>query len=309
MIVFGPFHQNVDGRVPREVAEWLTDRNTRYPETTFQLNRRETPDAERAEMDPIVQKYSRSFINGNMPGVSLVVFYYYAEVWTIRIIGYLDEKQRNEIAQLPDPSELERGNAKTLLQKRRSDQPALERPTDLLTLRPDEETVSSFSTTGEAINQANKTFHVSKYNDPRQTIETPLMTALGEATDPFEANAIAYKLYVAGQLTRDNALPGETAGGHLSFGVRVAYGEHSICIDMLDEFPDRTTVFVRCLSRNESLSKEEYPFWESIAQHDLTKKCIFAVESEMHPLDEAFIKRMASAFPKVHLTFIKPQTE
>lgn len=130
---------------------------------------------------------------------------------------------------------------------------------------------------------------------------TPLIHAIGEATDPFAANALAYKGIVISELTKNGAFPSQQARGHLLFGERIPFEKHVICVDILDEFADQTAILVRCLARAERLYVEELAFWEAVAQNEKIRRVLFVHEAGLHPLEDRFIQRLMELYLRVEL--------
>ncbi len=147
-------------------------------------------------------------------------------------------------------------------------------------------------------------FKVSQYNNPNQRESEPLLKAIGDATEPFEAQSLAYKVIVAGALVERGILPDSKAGGQMIMGERIPFGEYFICVDVLDVIPDKGDILVRCLAKGERMSDKEYLFWETVAQHEKIQKVIFAHESELDPLEERFIKRLKELYQKVDLIHV-----
>ena len=289
MIRFSTSMQKRNDQVPKVLADWVNDRDRRYPDVVFEVSYAETPVSKRAEDHPLVKKYSRFYSATGGVGISQVVFPYLEERWYIRIIGHLTSEQRNEVAGLTNTPNLEKLNEKTFGKPRTSSEPVFERAVDLEPLTPNERMTSAFSTTGQEIQDADATFKTSGYNDPSIKDDTPLMTLLGQVKDPFELGVLTFKLHAASELTKNGALPGEKEGARLSFGHQIPFGDDLVRIDLLEEFEDGSVIAVRCLGKKERLHETETAFWENLSKNKLTKSIIFAHEAELHPMDQALI--------------------
>jgi hypothetical protein len=160
----------------------------------------------------------------------------------------------------------------------------------------------------EELTVADRQFKHLQYNDPTSTDNTPLVHLIGAATDPFEANSLAYKMIAGGELLTKGMLVNEKEKGTISFGTRVPFEENTIQVDILNELADKTLIGVRCLATDERLYKEEYGFWEAIAPSPQTKKLIFAYQSNLHPIDEAFLGKMVELYPTVELLLVPVPT-
>ena len=254
----------------------------------------------RAENEPTVKKYSQ-FFSKNPYGDKIVsvTFPYLLETWYVRIIGILTPEQRKEIAHLPHPSKLEVLNDQVWGKIRTPSEPVLERAINFVSMVPDERITSAFSTTGEAIQQADEFFSASKYNDPNIENDTPLMTIMAEVKDPFELSVLAFKLHVAAELIKRGILHGDQTGARLSFGPQIPLEEAHMRVDIIDEFEDGSWIVVRCLAKNERMHEGELAFWENVTSNKMTKKVIFAFQSKLHPLDEAFVKLLQRDYAHV----------
>lgn len=92
MIQFGTTLQDKGDTLPKEIAEWLYERNIAFPNVDFEVNCYETRQEDRA----LIDKYSRSFASKNIEklGIEQVAFLYGKESWNIRIKGLTDKTGR-----------------------------------------------------------------------------------------------------------------------------------------------------------------------------------------------------------------------
>ncbi len=103
MIVYGLTMQGKPEAVPKEVATWLIERNSRYPNIDFIIDCWDPHHSQVEEFETAARKYSRlyyltsPFSAGNILNVLSVVFSYLKQSWTVRIVGAFNEKE-NKIA-------------------------------------------------------------------------------------------------------------------------------------------------------------------------------------------------------------------
>jgi hypothetical protein len=92
MIIYGTTMQGKYDAVPKEVAEWVQDRNARYPKIDFKIEYEEPRAEQMAEYGSIAKKYMRYYGFGKgLFGVTDVFFPYLTQYWIIRIIGGVDK--------------------------------------------------------------------------------------------------------------------------------------------------------------------------------------------------------------------------
>lgn len=126
-----------DDRIPKEVAEWLTAYNQRYPRVTFALRQLAThPDLIETQ-EALVTKFSQTFGQGNYSFIGQTSFLYRKESWNIRFIG-----PPEEVGAMTFPVEryeLLREQPKTYGVPRTPANPATDYPTEFVILHPDPE--------------------------------------------------------------------------------------------------------------------------------------------------------------------------
>ena len=189
MIVYGLTMQGKTEEIPKEVATWLFDRDSRYPNIEFIVDCWDPHSSQVEEFEATARKYSRlyhlksPFSAGNILNVSTVTFPYLKQTWNVRIVGAFNEKEnrvatqeeragsedgsreeyirslplklRAEIAGLsttPTPSlpaEMERINRETAAVIRHKDETPLEKPTEMIPFSPDWRRTSEFSISGD----------------------------------------------------------------------------------------------------------------------------------------------------------------
>lgn len=287
-------------QVPKEVAEWLLERNAKYPDVTFLVDRFATHPTKRAEYDPLVQKYKRSYAHlGTKRGASEVSFLYLAERWSVRIIGSLEPEVRDAIVAHPDIASLDEHSPGIFLERRDEMDEATEYPKEMVTLEPDEQATATFTTTVDAVHEADARFRVANYNNPATATDEPLMTQLANTKDPFEASVLAYKVRVIAELLRQGIFPEQKDGGRVAFGELVPFNDTRVRLDGIAELPDSSLIIVRALATGERMAERELAFWETATTNPSCKEIIFAHASAMHPFDEAFIKLIAKHSAKV----------
>lgn len=186
MIVYGLTMQGKPEGVPKEVAAWLIERNSRYPNIDFTVDCRDSHPSEVEEFESAARKYSRiyyltaPFSAGNVLNVLSIIFPYLKQIWIIKIVGGLDSEGkiadrtktevikplpvqlRAEIAGLPTipglplPSEMERLNKENVVIIRRKDEPPLEKPTEMIPLPSDFRWTSEVTMSGEELSNLPK---------------------------------------------------------------------------------------------------------------------------------------------------------
>jgi len=156
---------------PKEVAEWLVERNSRYPKIDFEINCWEPHPLEKEKLESTARKYSRIYgFNAPLGGVGEVSFPYLSQSWVVRIIGGLDKKGeiadkndpnyldnfggplpvslRAEIVALLDLSTLEKIEDKAMGVLRKENEPVLNVPDEMVSLPPDFRMTSELSISG-----------------------------------------------------------------------------------------------------------------------------------------------------------------
>ena len=120
MIVYGLRMQGKPEAVPKEVAVWLLERNSHYPNIDFTVDVWEPHQSQADEAAATARLYSRLYqLKSPLDGVLIVSFLYLKEYWQIKLVGGLDDERniadrskaedikplpariRNEIAGLP----------------------------------------------------------------------------------------------------------------------------------------------------------------------------------------------------------------
>lgn len=174
MIVYGLTMQGKLEAVPKEVATWLIERNSRYPNIDFIVDCWDPHPSQKAEFESAALKYSRLYLfNGPLGGVGQVLFPYLSQSWNVKIVGGLDKKGeiadksghnylenfgsplpvalRAEIVAFPDSSMLEKVSDKVMAVPRKENELALNAPEKLVLLPSDFRWTSEFSLSGEEI--------------------------------------------------------------------------------------------------------------------------------------------------------------
>lgn len=158
MITYGLRMQERADAIPKDVAEWLKERNALYPNINFHVNCWEPSSSEKTEWEENARKYSRIFVKdgGFGWGISDVFFPYLDQVWAIKIIGLANEKGeilhpenseyengvslpphlRFEIAGVPPVEMLEKFNHSLGL-PRKENEPVLKEPKEFVLFTPD----------------------------------------------------------------------------------------------------------------------------------------------------------------------------
>ena len=153
MIVYGLTMQEKPEQVPKEVATWLLERNSRYPNVDFTVECRDPHPSQVEEFVSMARKWSRVFSYSPPDyGIGAVSFLYLMQCWNVRIIGGLDEEGniadrskvediqpfsrelRAEIAGLPP--DFERVGEGMIGIPRQDDDAPLEKPTEMISLPP-----------------------------------------------------------------------------------------------------------------------------------------------------------------------------
>ncbi len=171
MIIYGLRMQGKSNLVPKEVAEWLVERNSRYPKIDFEINCLEPHPSEKEKLESTARKYSKIYgFNAPLRGVGAVSFPYLSQYWVVRVIGGLDKKGeiadkndpnyldnfggplpvslRAEIVALPDLSTLEKIEDKAMGVLRKENEPVLKEPKEFIPLIPDGRYTSELSISG-----------------------------------------------------------------------------------------------------------------------------------------------------------------
>jgi hypothetical protein len=180
MIVYGLTMQEKPEQVPKEVATWLLERNSRYPNVDFTVECRDPHPSQVEEFVSMARKWSRVFSYSPPDyGIGAVSFLYLMQCWNVRIIGGLDEEGniadrskvediqpfsrelRAEIAGLPP--DFERVGEGMIGIPRQDDDAPLEKPTEMISLPPDLRWTSDVSMSGEEFNKL--------LNDPQTKTE------------------------------------------------------------------------------------------------------------------------------------------
>ncbi len=191
MIVYGLTMQGKTEEIPKEVAIWLFDRNSRYPNIEFIVDCWDPHSSQVEEFETTVRKYSRiyhltgPFSAGNILNVLTVTFPYLKQAWNVRIVGAFNEKEnrvatqeeragsedgsreeyirslplklRAEIAGLSTtptlslPANMERINRETAAVIRHKDETPPEKPTEMIPFSPDWRWTSELSLSGDEI--------------------------------------------------------------------------------------------------------------------------------------------------------------
>jgi hypothetical protein len=171
MIIYGLTMQGKNDLVPKEVAKWLVERNSRYHKIDFEVNCWEPYPSEKEKLESTARKYSRIYgFNAPLEGVGTVSFLYLSQSWIVKIIGGLDKKGeiadkndpnyldnfggplpvplRAEIVALPDLSTLKKIEDKTMGILRKKNEPVLNVPDEMVSLPPDFRMTSELSISG-----------------------------------------------------------------------------------------------------------------------------------------------------------------
>lgn len=101
MITLGVYLQHTD-EIPKEVAEWLVERNAKYPGVNFIVDRHEVREVDRPieerGMRNVREQYAKwfgpfgTFADAEHFSVLTVGFLYGQETWIVRITGVVNEK-------------------------------------------------------------------------------------------------------------------------------------------------------------------------------------------------------------------------
>lgn len=179
MIVYGLTMQGKAEEIPKEVATWVFDRESKYPNIEFVIDYWNPHASQINEFKSMVRKYSRlysfwsKFVSTRVSGVNVVVFPYLSEQWCVKIVGGINQKGeiadlsvdeirhslpaalRAEIAELPIvpelPSEIEKINENLLGFIRGKGNLPLERPSEMIPFSPDWRWTSEFSLSGDEL--------------------------------------------------------------------------------------------------------------------------------------------------------------
>lgn len=172
MIVYGTSLQNKPEEAPQEVAAWLLERVTRYPNIEFKVDCWEPHHSEAEAMAEQARLFSRLFAcHAPRQGASVVMFPYLRQRWHVKIIGATDRQGniidhravetggdllplsaslRAEIAGMP-------GDAQHIGEKmygipRQPGDQVYDLPEQMVPLSPDWRWTSALSLTGEQFN-------------------------------------------------------------------------------------------------------------------------------------------------------------
>ncbi len=300
MIVFGALLEGAARQVPKEVAEWVLERNQKYPNVTFLVERFLTHPTEQVKHEPLMRMYRRSYVGlGTKIGVSQVLFFYLTEQWGVRMIGSLEPEIRDAIVDHSDVTLLDEYSPGIFLERRGGMDEATDCPVEMVGLDPDDQVTSELVITADALREADAQFRVASYNDPTTATDEPLMKQLVNAKDPFEVSVLAYKTRVMAELLSRGIFPNEKDGGRVALGELAPFGDTRVRLDGIAELSDNSIIIVRALASGERMAKGELSFWESVIANSSCKEIIFAHASAMHPLDKTFIKFIAKGSIKV----------
>jgi hypothetical protein len=180
MITFGLRMQDrFDKKIPKEVYDWVLKRNKNYPNINFTINPQVTPEEghDYEQYKKIITEYSLLYTLNNNFHVSDVCFPYLKESWFIKIIGIFDKdgnildpndpdytdkadrplgRLRNTIAGTENRKDIERipiEEAKLVGRQRMANEPILEKPTEMIELKPNMVMLSDFSATGKELKE------------------------------------------------------------------------------------------------------------------------------------------------------------
>jgi len=154
MIVYHVTMQGREDAVPKEVAAWLVERNSLYPNIDFSVDCWVPHPAQIEEAAKAARKYERLYhLKSANDGVLTVSFPFLQEWWQIRIIGGLD-KDGNILdrSKAGLTSEAEKLNEKLLVILRKDNNPVLEKPTEMVSIPPDFRWTSEVTMSGEQLN-------------------------------------------------------------------------------------------------------------------------------------------------------------
>jgi len=174
MIVYGLTMQGKQEAAPEEVATWLLERNSRYPNIDFTVECSELNPSEKTKWRDEAVKYSRIFVKDEFMhwGISEVIFPYLSQIWEVRITGLIDDqgeilnpespeymgghklppKLRLEIAGVPEPELVKMYDHKLGL-PRKKHEPVLEEPKVMIPLPHGLRWTSEVSMSGEEFNK------------------------------------------------------------------------------------------------------------------------------------------------------------
>ena len=172
MITFGLGMQDKDDAIPKEVYEWLKERNEKYPDVQFEIDTDSVEEEQKKELEEVL-KYSRVFMKeaSRHWGISRVLFPYKTELWKVKIMGRSDkngkilnfesedyengsqfsQELRSEIAGVPEQGEYEFCLEHGLGVPRKENEPVLDKPTEMIPIKPEGRTTSEVSMRGREL--------------------------------------------------------------------------------------------------------------------------------------------------------------
>lgn len=142
-------------------------------------------------------------------------------------------------------------------------------------------------------------FRILSYNNPESVTSVALMEAINRATDPFEAQSLAYKIIASAELFKQKLIPSEQEGTHAIYGQISNFDGKNFRIDLLINLPDKKEIIIRFLAKKEKISKDEYFFIEALLEDNLVSKLFIIHQAEINPLDDIFFKGLSTRYPKL----------
>lgn len=140
-------------------------------------------------------------------------------------------------------------------------------------------------------------FRITDYNNSETIKEIGLLPAIGEATDEFEAAALAYKV-IAGAKLIESGLFGENT--QLVYGAIDKFQSQKIRLDLMvmeNENSVQPLWLVRFLYRNEKLAKWELPYFLLMLRDNRQVKILVVHDSILSPNDDHAFKVLKNSFP------------
>lgn len=92
--------------MPKEVAAWLHDRDSKYPKAEFAVFRFEISQSQRMEHELHAKQYSVFYGSSGGEGMGQIVFYYLSSAWNIRVVGDFSVEERETILGIREEKEL-----------------------------------------------------------------------------------------------------------------------------------------------------------------------------------------------------------